>query len=71
LAFFFVVIGTNAILIYFGQEVVDFDGIARFFLAGVQVHAGLAVPLVIPIGALAAKWISLWFLHRRKVFFKV
>ncbi len=70
-AFVFVVIGTNAILIYFGQEVVDFDGIAKFFLTGVQQHAGLIAPLVIPIGALAAKWLSLRFLHRHKIFFKV
>ena len=70
-AFFFVVIGTNAILIYFGQEVVDFEGIARFFLTGVQGHAGIVAPLIIPIGALAAKWLSLRFLHRHKIFFKV
>jgi predicted acyltransferase len=70
-AFFFVVIGTNAILIYFGQEVVDFDGIARFLLEGVQGRAGIIAPLVIPIGALAAKWMSLRFLHRHKIFFKV
>jgi predicted acyltransferase len=70
-AFFFVVIGTNAILVYFGQEVVDFDGIAKFFLLGVHQHAGLIAPLVIPIGALAAKWLSLRFLYRHKIFFKV
>ena len=70
-AFFFVVIGTNAILVYFGQEVVDFDGIARFFLDGVREHAGLVAPLLIPVGALAAKWLGLRFLHRHKIFFKV
>jgi predicted acyltransferase len=70
-SFFFVVIGTNAILVYFGQEVIDFDGIAKFFLGGVQGHAGLIAPLVIPLGVLAAKWLSLRFLYRHKVFFKV
>ncbi len=70
-AFFFVVIGTNAILVYFGQEVVDFDGIARFFLTGVQGHAGIVAPLILPVGALGAKWISLRFLHRHRIFFKV
>ena len=49
-AFFFVVIGTNAILVYFGQQVVDFDGIARFFLTGVEHHVGMLAPLIIPIG---------------------
>ena len=70
-AFFFVVIGTNAILVYFGQQVVDFDGIARFFLNGVVRYAGALAPLVIPIGALAVKWAVLLFLHRRRIYFKV
>jgi len=69
--FVFVVIGTNAILVYFGQEVVDFDGIARFFLSGVERNVGLLAPLIIPVGALAAKWAGLLFLHRRRIFFKV
>jgi predicted acyltransferase len=70
-AFFFVVIGTNAILVYFGQEVVDFEGIARFFLDGVERYAYVLAPLVIPLGALAAKWLVLLFLHRRRIYFKV
>jgi predicted acyltransferase len=70
-AFFFVVIGTNAILVYFGQQVVDFDGIARFFLAGVERYAGALAPLVIPLGALAVKWTGLRFLHGRRIYFKV
>ncbi len=70
-AFFFVVIGTNAILIYFGQEVVDFEGIARFFLNGLQGRAGLVAPLVIPLGALAVKWLGLRFLYAKRIFFKV
>ena len=49
----------------------DFEGIGKFFLTGVQQHAGLIAPLVIPIGALAAKWLSLRFLYRHKIFFKV
>jgi len=70
-AFFFTVIGTNAILVYFGQEVVDFDGIARFFLTGVERYGGALAPLVIPLGALAAKWLGLLFLHRRRIYFKI
>lgn len=70
-AFFFVVIGTNAILVYFGQQVVDFDGIAKVFLGGVEKHIGLIAPLIIPVGALAVKWLGLLFLDRRKIYFKV
>jgi predicted acyltransferase len=70
-AFFFIVIGTNAILIYFGQEVVDFNGIAAFFLSGVVPRAGSLSPLILPLGALAAKWLGLWFLYRHELFFRV
>jgi predicted acyltransferase len=70
-ASFFVVIGMNAILVYFGQQVIDFDKISGFFLAGAARHAALLAPIIIPMGALAAKWLGLRFLYRQKVFFKV
>ena len=69
--FFFVVIGVNPITIYFLQRFVDFGGIAEFFLSGVAANAALIAPLVLPIGALAVKWLFLWFLYRHKIFFKV
>jgi hypothetical protein len=49
---------------------VDFDGIARFFLGGVESRAALLAPIVIPAGALAVKWAGLFFLDRRKIYFK-
>jgi predicted acyltransferase len=70
-AFFFIVIGMNAILVYFGQQVVDFDKIAGFFLSGVIALAGAAGPVIIPIGAIGIKWLGLRFLHRQKYFFSV
>jgi predicted acyltransferase len=70
-AFFFVVIGTNAITIYFLQNVIDFERIAEFFLRGVANHVGLLKPLVLLAGALAARWLFLWFLYRHRIFFKV
>ena len=70
-AFFFLVIGTNAILIYIGQEVIDFDKIATFFLSGVARHAGVIGLVLLPIGALATKWLVLKFLCRHRIFFKV
>jgi predicted acyltransferase len=69
--FFFVVIGMNAILVYFGQQVVDFDKIAAFFFSGLAGHAGAVSPVILLVGALAMKWLGLGFLYRRKIFFKV
>ncbi len=70
-AFFFIVIGVNPITIYFLQRFIDFGGISEFFFWGLANNAGLIAPLVLPLGALAIKWLLLWFLYRHKIFFKV
>ena len=70
-AYFFVVIGVNAITIYFLDGFVDFRHIAEFFLGGAAHHAGALQPLVLPLGAFLAAWLLLWFLYRHKIFFKV
>jgi predicted acyltransferase len=70
-SFFFVVIGMNAITIYFLQNVIDFQRIAAFFLHGLADHVGLYQPLLLLSGALAARWLFLWFLYRHKIFFRV
>jgi predicted acyltransferase len=70
-AFIFVVIGMNAITIYFLQNVVDFERIAGLFLDGIARRAGVLAALVLPLGAFLARWLFLWFLYRRRIFFKV
>jgi predicted acyltransferase len=70
-AFFFIVIGMNAILIYFGQQVIDFDRIAAFFLSGVMARAGAISAVILHLGALFIKWAGLRFLYRHKLFFRV
>ena len=70
-AFFFVVIGMNAITIYFLQRFIEFDKIAEFFFSGIAKQAGLIAPLVLPFGALMMRWLLLHFLYRHRVFLKV
>jgi predicted acyltransferase len=70
-AFPFVVIGMNAITIYFLQNLVNFDDIGEFFLNGIARHTGVFAALLLPLGAFAARWLFLWFLYRHRVFFKV
>ncbi len=70
-AFFFVVIGTNPITIYFLQAFVDFGRISSFFLTGVAEHAGIIAPLILACGVLAVKWLFLWFLYRHRIFLRV
>lgn len=68
---FFVVIGMNAITIYFAQRFVDFRKISEFFLGGVASGCGVWAPVVILAGVLAAKWLLLWYLYRQRAFLRV
>ncbi len=70
-SFFFGVIGMNAITIYFLQSIVDFEAIAKLFVQGVSDHSGVFVPMVLPAGGLALKWLLLWFLYRHRIFFRL
>ena len=70
-AFFFVVIGMNAITIYFLQQVVNFNHIADLMVEGLADRAGVLKPLVLPIGVIGLKWLFLFFLYRHKLFFKL
>ncbi len=70
-AFFFVVIGMNAITIYFLQSILNFDHIAKLLTQGVADHSGTLKPLVFPLGLVGVKWGLLWFLYRRRIFFRL
>ena len=71
-AFFFTVIGMNAITIYVLQWFVDFRRISRFFLGGVASLLPQAWgDFVLACGYVAACWLVLLFLYRKKVFLKV
>jgi predicted acyltransferase len=64
-AFFFVVIGVNAITVYVGQKVIDFDGLAKLVFSS-HMHGVLleAAPLML-------KWIVLFFLYKQRIFLRV
>lgn len=70
-AFFFTVIGANAITIYVVPRFLDFGKIARFFLGGVAKHSGSFSPVVLAMGLLAAEWLFLLYLYRKKIFLRV
>jgi predicted acyltransferase len=70
-AFFFVVIGANAITAYLLPDVIDFRKVGHFFLGGVERHAGAFGPVVAALGVLAAKWLVLLYLYRKRLFLRV
>lgn len=71
LAFFWVVIGMNAITIYVGQRIVNFYDIAEFFFGGIGTLAGESSGLVLLVGILTLKWLLLFFLFRHRIFLRV
>jgi predicted acyltransferase len=68
-AFFFEVIGLNAIAIYLLRGFVDFDVLAALLLAGKG--AAKLHPALLAGGGLALAWLVLYALHRARIFFRV
>lgn len=72
LAFIFVVIGTNAIIIYLASSLVDWKYIAQSVFGGVI--AALpenAQPLGAVIGLLTVQWLVLYWMYRRNIFVRI
>jgi hypothetical protein len=71
-AYFFVVIGANAITIYMLKSIIDFKFSAKYFLGGVmKLSSEQDAALILIVGSLALKWLVLWFFYRHRVFFRV
>lgn len=70
-AFFFAVIGANAITIYVVPRFIDFDRISTFFLGGVARLSGDLGDVVLAAGVLAAEWLFLLYLYRNRLFLRV
>lgn len=73
-SFFFVVIGSNSIFIYACQSgVLDLRKMSEFFFNGfIKYPADVSVQAVIAsIAYLLVSWLVLFFMYKRKIFFKV
>jgi predicted acyltransferase len=64
-AFFFVVIGVNAITVYVGQKVINFDELAKHVFS-THMHG-----ILLEAGPLMLKWLVLFFLYRQRIFLRV
>ena len=71
-SFFFMVIGMNSITIYMAQAAIGFQNVTNFCVGGLAKMCPKTVgELVINLGYIAACWLFLLFLYRKKVFLKV
>ncbi|MEL4272934.1 transmembrane glucosamine N-acetyltransferase NagX [Shewanella xiamenensis] len=72
LAFVFVVIGTNAIIIYLASSLVDWKYIAQSVFGGViAVLPENAQHLAAVIGLLTVQWLVLYWMYRRNIFVRI
>ena len=58
-------IGANAITVYVGQKVIDFDALSKLVFSD-HMHAILRQS-----GGLCLKWLVLLFLYRQRIFLRV
>ncbi|MEY2725307.1 MAG: hypothetical protein RLZZ458_1174 [Planctomycetota bacterium] len=70
-AFFFTVIGVNAITIYVAPRFIDFDHLAAFFLTGTARLSGNWNTVIVTAGALTAQWLFLLWLYRNRTFLRL
>ncbi len=70
-AFFWMVIGANAIAIFIVPRFLDFNHASKFFFGGVAGLAGSYGPTVLVAGKLTLCWLLLWWMYRNKIFIRV
>ncbi len=68
--FVLVVIGMNAITIWVGQRIIDFEFTANALFLGFSKYLGIIAPVFLTFTVLMIKWLFLWFLYRKKIFLK-
>jgi predicted acyltransferase len=70
-AFFFVVIGVNAITIYVADHFIPFDAISTRLFGGIAWLSRDFGPVVIAMGAVLLEWLLLLHLYRNRIFLRV
>jgi predicted acyltransferase len=70
-AFFFSVIGLNAITIYLVDRLFDFGTITAIFVHGFISYLGPLKPVFWAFSVMMTGWLFLYFLYRQKIFLKV
>ena len=69
-AFFLVVIGMNAVTIWVGQEVINFNYINEALFLGFSKYFGIIQPIIMAFCLVMVKWLFLLFLYRQRIFLR-
>jgi len=68
LAFPFVVIGMNAVAIYFSESIIPWNKTVAIFTQPLAAPLGTLAPLVHALAVIAVEWLVLYWMYRRKIF---
>jgi predicted acyltransferase len=70
-AFFFNVIGMNAIVAYMAPDIIPFRVISHTVFAGLARHLGMFGDCLLAAGALGILWIGLYYMYLKKAFVRI
>ena len=66
-AFFFAVIGVNAITIYVGHDFIDFPAVGQLIFSRAPIYKAL----LLPSATVATEWLFLYVLYRSRIFLRL
>ena len=69
-AFFFIVIGMNAIVAYM-SDLLPWPQISAIFFGGLAKHLGSFGPVLLTFGALGILWLCLYYMYRNRTFIRI
>ena len=69
-AFFFIVIGMNAIVAYL-SDLLPWPQISAIFFGGLARHLGFFGPVLLTFGALGIVWLFLYYMYRNRTFIRI
>jgi predicted acyltransferase len=70
-AMFFVVIGSNSILIYISQRFIDYKFTAHYFFDGMLKNTGPEQPLLFAVAVVVVEWLILLLFYKKRIFLRV
>lgn len=70
-AFFFTVIGMNAIVTYMAPDFINFMSISNAVFAGLAKHLGMFGNFLLTGGAVGILWIGLYYMYRKQTFVRI
>jgi len=70
-AFFFTVIGMNAIVAYMAPDFINFGHTSNALFGGLAKHLGIFGNFLLAFGAVGVLWVGLYYLYRNRTFVRI